>query len=106
MNLIRQRADNSRPFEVYVNNVQQAAITPGSGGTGVVRMANGWMASSFQCSLNGALGSEVKAGNVPTVTQLSLGKASVVAATFTGYLRRIIYLPKRLTNQQLQGFSR
>ena len=60
--------------------------------------------NSFNSSVNGAISTEVTTGAVPSAaTTLSLGNWFVSAGTFlNGHIRQITYLPRRISNAELQ----
>ncbi|MED5608487.1 hypothetical protein VV867_12400 [Pseudomonas sp. JH-2] len=107
-NLIRQRSDSSKPlFDIFVAATQQASIAVGAPVVaGVVRKAAGaWATDSVQAAVDGLLGTEDVTSQVPVVSQLAMGRASVTSAYFNGHLRRIRYVPRRLSNAELQAMT-
>jgi len=44
-------------------------------------------------------------GTLPTVTRLYIGANALGASQWTGYVRRITYYPRRLSNSELQGIT-
>jgi hypothetical protein len=88
-----------------VAGVTQAAVTP----TGTIsantniKEAFAYKASDFAMSFNGGAVGTQASGTLPTVTKMEIGTlASTLAQTLNGYVSRITYYPRRLSNTELQ----
>ena len=95
---------------VFSSNSAQAAISTGVIGTigAVNKLAGAYKVNDFAVSRNGAAAVTDTAGNVPvSPSQLDIGRnPNAVATTYvSGYLRRITYTPRRLTNAELQSLT-
>jgi hypothetical protein len=95
-------------FLVVNGGVTQAdiAITTGVSAGSLVKMSSAYEIDAFRQASNGSLGGD-SSGSVPVVTAVYLGKDSTAAASvvLNGYLRRITYYPRRLSNTDLQAIT-
>jgi hypothetical protein len=83
--------------------------------TGIVTSAlvNTVTNSAFAYKLNdvvwvrngGTVGIDAPPANIPAVTQLKLGADGNGALQLNGYLQKVIYYPKRLTNSEIQALT-
>ena len=97
---------SNRRLSVTDGNVSQAAIT-GTGGVNVFRFAAAYKENDFAaCQNGGAVGTDTS-GTVPSVNQMGIGCYGPVFSTFflSGWIRRIIYYPTRLSDAQLQALT-
>jgi hypothetical protein len=70
------------------------------------KVSFGVKVNDFAASINGSTVSTDTSGNVPTVSQMFLGKrVENSAAHLNGTLKRFTFYPKRLTNAQLQTIT-
>lgn len=94
-------------FQVTDGNVAQAQldVLPGASTVNTVnKMAAALATNDFiQCS-NGTLSSADSSGTIPTVTTVNFGNAVGVSQLF-GYIRKFMYLPRRMTNTELQTLT-
>jgi hypothetical protein len=60
--------------------------------------------NDFRGALSGTLTAADTTGTIPTVTQLQLGNG-VAISVLSGYLQRITYYPRRLTDAELQTLT-
>jgi hypothetical protein len=92
-------------FVVRDNNVTQATVTvSGMTANTVIKIAGAYAVNDFQQATNGTLGVADTSGSLPTVTRLALGDIAV-GQKLNGYLRRIVYYPRRLSNAELQSIT-
>lgn len=70
----------------------------------VYKLGGAWKASSFATAINGAAAVTSASGTLPTVTQARLGSNST--NYFNGHLQNLRYWPQRLTNSEVQAFSK
>jgi hypothetical protein len=67
----------------------------------------GFKQNSFQIAGNGALGTSDASGNMPvSPTALYIGRFGGNSAYWNGVIKKIMYWPQRLTNAELQAFSK
>jgi hypothetical protein len=108
-------------FEMYrVSGTTNGALYVASGGVGsTITISNAFPANAaskfggvykvndFQAAANGTLGTPVTSGAVPTAaSNLYLGKYGGGTTTqWNGHIRQITYLPRRITNAELQTRS-
>jgi hypothetical protein len=83
--------------------VANPAVT--SSGVGSNKVAITAQLDDFQIARNGTLGTADTSGAMPTgVNRLDLGNSPASASQYlNGYLRRITYLPRRMTNADMQA---
>lgn len=70
-----------------------------------VSIACGYKADSIAAFVNGDTGSTDDNASIPTVTTLTIGDSNSQTLTLNGYVSRLSYYPKRLTNSQLQALT-
>jgi hypothetical protein len=91
---------------VLDSNISQAALTLGTSANGVNLNASlAYKADSFAGSLNAANPVTDVSGVVPTVSQLNIGYFGATAQN-TCHMKKISYWPQRLTNAEVQAFSK
>jgi hypothetical protein len=89
-------------FYIKVGAAAQAAITlsgavtPGTD----LKVAGSWEANDFQAARGGALGTADTSGTVPTLARLRLGNSD--SSQYTGYIKQIMYLPREMSDAELQ----
>jgi hypothetical protein len=99
------------------NNLTEVVVTSGVvQTTGVASLSNTWpfgvmrkavfafKANDFRGAISGTLTAADPTGTIPTVTQLQLGNGLAITA-LSGYLQRITYYPRRLTDAELQTLT-
>jgi hypothetical protein len=98
------------------NNLTNVIVTGGAVQASIVSLSNTWplgvmrkavfafKANDFRGALSGTLTDADTAGTIPTVTQLQLGNGPSIGV-LSGYLQRITYYPRRLTNAELQTLT-
>ena len=69
------------------------------------KMAAAYAVNDFAASISGGAAVTDVSGTIPTVNQLQLGRASAGNA-LNGHIRQINYYSIRLTNAELQAFSK
>ena len=69
------------------------------------KIAGVYKANDFQQATNGSLGVADTVGTVPTVNVLGLGINQAGTGQLNGYLRRITYWPRRLSDAELQSIT-
>jgi len=95
-------------FNVSSSAVSQATITSGGAINQFSKLVGAYATNSFAFSANGSLGTPDTSGNIPVVTQLSIGNRADTASggCINGHLRKVAYYPRRLANAELQGITR
>ena len=91
---------------VFSASSPQAAATLSGRGLSNVRTALSWQVNDFAwCANGGAVGADTS-GSVPSgLTNLSIGGLPAGQRVLNGYIRRIAYIPRRLSNAELQGIT-
>lgn len=88
-------------YAVVVGGVLQASLVASTvSNNTTVRSAGAYKVNEFPMAANGLLGILDTSGTLPTVSQLTLG-SSAAANWLNGYLRRITYYPRRLSDAEL-----
>jgi hypothetical protein len=70
----------------------------------VNKAAGAFTQDSFNAASNGVLGTEDTSGTMPTVTTLRLGPTNATPTTSLRY-RKIMYLPRRMSNADMQTLT-
>jgi hypothetical protein len=82
------------------NVTTNSLSTPQSG-----KLATAWKAGDHASSLNGGtIQSSSNAAALPTVNKLNIGR-NESGVTLNGYIRRLVYYPRRLPNAYLQSLT-
>jgi hypothetical protein len=89
---------------VVDSGVAQVSLGAGGSSLGVKKLAFAFGTNDFALSENGGAVTTDTSGTVPTVTTLGIGSLTS-ANVGTGYIRRIAFYPRRLTNAELQALS-
>lgn len=93
-------------FRSYVGGAVQcdlsSAITLGSEYTACAA----YRLNDFAFSTNGGATTTDTSGSVPTVNQLRLGSAGSGLTILNGHLKQVLYYPQRLTDSEVQAFSK
>jgi hypothetical protein len=91
----------------FVGGVSQATISAPAFAANVVgKFAVGYAVNDFQTVGNGTLGGADTSGSLPTnLNKMFIGNNVGTASFWGGWLRRITYYPRRLTNAELQTLT-
>ena len=98
-------AGSTLEFVVVDGGVTQVGISLGSYTAGTkVKLAARYKLNDFHAAANGVLGTPDTSGTLPTVTQMQIGKSGNGDEGFivTG---KLAYLPRAVTNAQLQAMT-
>jgi hypothetical protein len=90
-------------FEVNAGGASQAALYPSNAAVNR-RTAGAYKVNDFAVSTNGGTVATDTLGTIPTVDRLRLGER-VAGNNLNGYLRRITYYPRRLSNAELVSIT-
>jgi hypothetical protein len=86
--------------------LQAQTVNGGLSTAGTYNYANAYKVDDFASVVNGGAAVTDGLGSLPTVDRLILGANPVGNAAFlNGYLRRITYYPRRLSNAELQAIT-
>jgi len=91
---------------INTGGVNQSTLTPGTAAGAVNKTALGYAANDIAMSANGAAALTDTSATIPTVTRLWLGDDGSGSPRYlNGYLRRITYYPRRLSDAELQAIT-
>ena len=72
----------------------------------IERIAYAWKQDSVQLACGGTLGTEDTSATIPTgLTTISFGLRGVGSFPLFGHLRRVSYIPRRVSNAELRALS-
>ena len=93
---------------IIVNNVQQGPVNPATAPNAAAsKFVLAYKADSFAASYRASTVATDTSGTVPTVTQLDIGNfISSSASQLNGHFIQLSYYPLRLTNNEVQAFSK
>ncbi len=103
-NRIRFTTGASVNFDVAVSGVAQASLGSTWSANTTLNWAGSYKLNDFAFSSNGASALTDTSGTIPSVTQMEIGEL-VSNRNMSGYIRRIAYYPRRLTNAELQALT-
>ena len=89
---------------VNVSSVAQAAFISAAS-TALTNRALAYKVNDFAQSINGGAVSTDTSGTVPTITGFGVGARVNGTSQLNGYLRRITYYPRRLSNAELVAIT-
>jgi hypothetical protein len=96
---------NSTPnglWTVIDGGASQAAIATGTPAANTtIKMAARWKANDFALSVNGAAASTDTSGTLPTMTTLRIGSGVSNAEPINGHIRKVVYLPRVMSDAEL-----
>jgi hypothetical protein len=92
---------------VAVNGAAQVSFDNGTISANVLnKYAWAYKTNNFAGSLNGGAPATDSAATLPNVNRMYVGAGSDGAAYLNGFVRKILYWPQRLTNAEVQAFSK
>jgi hypothetical protein len=106
MQLVWNSTTNSHSSEIIATTTQ-ASLTTGAiaGGTNKASMA--YKLNSIAASVNAATPLTDTSATIPTVNTLSIGSRTYLSNGFlNGWFTKLAYYPQRLTNAEVQAFSK
>lgn len=80
-----------------------SALQPGGS---VVKQALAYATNNFGYAVNGSATTVDSAGGVPSVSSFYIGATSSTGFELNGWMRKINYWPQRITNPEVQAFSK
>jgi hypothetical protein len=106
-NKIETDFDNAAHLIVAAGGVTQANIDAGTVSANTfTRLAAAYKANSFAACISGGSVATDTAGSIPTVDRLQIGGAFNAIPYGTKTIATISYYPVRLTNAEVQAFSK
>jgi hypothetical protein len=98
------KSNTTLVWDVFAGGVGQASLsTSNSSLNTAIKTACGFKENDFAASTNGATPVTDTSGTVGTYTRLSIGMRFAGDQQINGHIRQITYLPRRLTNAELQS---
>ena len=98
------KANATLVWQVFTGGAEQATLsTSNSSINATVKTACAFKDNDFAASTNGASPQTDPSGTVGTSTQLSIGMRFAKDNQLNGHIRQITYIPRRLTNAELQS---
>jgi hypothetical protein len=93
---------------ILSSNAVQVSINNGTKTSGVSKLALAYKLDDFAFSSNGNAAGTDTSGLLPVdLNQLQFGGRSLVSASFiNGHVQKFMYFPQRLTNAEIQAFSK
>jgi hypothetical protein len=102
--LYKLTSTGNASLAVLTGGVTQASTNSGAW-TATGKLAGAYATNDFASSLNGSAAAIDTSGTVPSVTTLTLGRRTDGANVLNGYLRRVVFYPRRLSNAELQAIT-
>lgn len=101
---MRYNSASVASFLVINGGAAQATLNPSAPSASASKFAGAYKASDFAASYNGGTVSTSAIGSVPTsITKMDIGNYIAAAnSQINGHIRQITYLPRRVTNAELQ----
>jgi hypothetical protein len=104
--ITRNNSSGNARMSVVAGGVAQAAADATAWTlNATTKAALAYATNDFAIVANGGLATTDTSGTVPTVSNLLLGSQALGASFINGYLRRITYYPRRLSNAELQAIT-
>jgi hypothetical protein len=92
---------------IIVNNVQQGPVNPAAPNAAASKFVLAYKADSFAASYRASTVATDTSGTVPTVSQLEIGNfLATNGSQINGHFIQLSYYPLRLTNNEVQAFSK
>jgi hypothetical protein len=89
-------------FTVIDGGVSQAAIATGTPAANTtIKLAASWTADDFALSVDGAAAEVDTSGTIPTMTTLRFGSGPSAAEPLNGHIRKIVALPRAMSDAEL-----
>jgi hypothetical protein len=102
--LYKLTSTGNASLAVLVGGATQASTNSGAW-TATGKFAGAYATNDFASSLNGSAAATDTSGTVPSVTTLTLGRRADGANVLNGYLRRVVFYPRRLSDAELQSLT-
>jgi len=102
--LFKLTSTGNASLAVLVGGATQASTNSGAW-TATGKFAGAYATDDFASSLNGSAAATDTSGTVPSVTTLTLGRRADGANVLNGYLRRVVFYPRRLSDAELVSIT-
>jgi hypothetical protein len=105
---LRQGSQSSGANPQFVVNdgaATQASVGVTLSANTAYKIGSTYTQDSFNCAVNGTLGTADTSGSVPSVDRLTVGARGPSTLHLNGHIRKIAYWPKRLSNTLLEQIT-
>jgi len=92
-------------FSVVVANVSQLTGGSRSGTTLPFKAGIAYKTNDTSWTINGTTPTDDLTVSLPTVTKMNIGSRGAASIPYSGWIRRITYYPRRLSNAELQAIT-
>lgn len=107
MNVAIYGSNNNAQANVTASGSAQTSFSTISGGANVTMgVALAYKTDNFGCSANASSPQIDTSGTVPTVNRAIFGARPSGPVYLNGYIKKVMYWPQRLTQNELQAFSK
>jgi len=103
---LRQSGSSNQYFYVIGASAQIATNIGGATANTTQKLCGTYAANSYAGSSNGGAVATDNSGNVFSYTQMNIGSRGNGTQVFTGHIAKIFYWPQRITNAEVQAFSK
>ena len=101
---IALRSLNNNPEFVILDSGNNKTLDAGTwSSVAASKFAGAWAANDGAASYNGAAAVTNATVGTPAPTSLQIGRASPTADYYNGYIQKVVYLPRRMSNAELAG---
>ena len=95
---------NNGRLYIYTSGVEQANLSAAFSGS-TLKEAAAYKTNDAQYCANGTLSSQDTSVSLPTLNKMDIGYFTIGGVYHNGWIRRIAYYPRRLTNAELQALT-
>ena len=97
---------NGTSFVTSGGATQAIMVATGAVANAINRCVVGYKLNSFAFAVNGNAPATDTSGSIPTVSRLVIGAVDNFSPSLNGHMRKLRYWPLRITNAEVQAFSK
>jgi hypothetical protein len=97
---------NGISFVTSGGATQAGMVATGAVANAINRCVVGYKLNSFAFAINGNAPATDTSGSIPTVSRLVIGAVDNFSPSLNGHMRKLRYWPLRITNAEVQAFSK
>jgi hypothetical protein len=97
---------NGISFVTSGGATQAGMVATGAVANAINRCVVGYKLNSFAFAVNGNAPATDTSGSIPTVSRLVIGAVDNFSPSLNGHMRKLRYWPLRITNAEVQAFSK